>query len=184
MSVHESSPAPSWILDQGEDKRRTKHHQPQLLAAASTPPQVPFLNQRTPCPAAPGQTTESKSTFSSEADFSSEIDRDILSSFCQRRAGNYPNNPGRPTLFVDVNHMDHQQRQGPASFAAQRRRSSIRLKIPLLDLRELLQACDDVSVLEEEGYGDDDGDDDDGDGDASSIHSEEDLLHPRPAESH
>ncbi|EJK52177.1 hypothetical protein THAOC_28582 [Thalassiosira oceanica] len=80
--------------------------------------------------------------------------------------------------------MDHQQRQGPASFAAQRRRSSIRLKIPLLDLRELLQACDDVSVLEEEGYGDDDGDDDDGDGDASSIHSEEDLLHPRPAESH
>ncbi|EJK70627.1 hypothetical protein THAOC_07998 [Thalassiosira oceanica] len=76
--------------------------------------------------------------------------------------------------------MDRHNRQGPASSssaaAAYRRRSSIRLKIPLLDLQELQQACDDVSVLEEEGC------DDDGDDDTSSIHSEEDL-HPRPVES-
>ena len=70
--------------------------------------------------------------------------------------------------------MDRQQPQGPVS-AASRRRSSIRIKIPLLDLQEL-QACDDVSVLEEEGSCD-------GDEDAGSIHSEE-QLQPRPAESH
>ena len=81
--------------------------------------------------------------------------------------------------------MDRQQRPGPATFAASRRRSSIRIKIPLLDLQELLQARDDVSVLEEDGCGDDvsipeEGCDDD---DADSIHSEE-QLQPRPEESH
>ena len=67
--------------------------------------------------------------------------------------------------------MDHQHRQRPA-FTAYRRSSSIRLKIPLLDLEELQRACDDVSVLEEGGC-------DDG----SSIYSEEELP-PRQIESH